>query len=304
MRARWLPFLLATLLAACGDSSTTGAEVDATTDVSVGEDADTGAVPNDTSVPDATELDATTDSGSAASDVKSETASDAVTDGAPPACVNKGGFCTWAGAYRCCSGKCDGDSCLGYDVGHTCSSNAQCQLANCVAGVCACAIGDAPCGTAGACVDIEYNDAHCGACGKACGPNQRCLMGKCECKDTFTTNCGADCYDTRVEEAHCGGCGKACRSDQVCALSACRCATGTECMGKCLSFASDPNNCGSCGKVCPLDHPRCSAGACVCATGLTQCPTACVNTSTDRNNCGSCGNVCNGMKSCVGGVCV
>jgi hypothetical protein len=300
---------------------------DAAADVTVGEDADAIAPPIDTNVED---VDSTDDT-AAPSDVAGEVAADAVPDtmtatctpagtacgtsgpccpgnncidGFCRGCVAKGGFCTWAGADRCCSGSCDGDSCNGYPVGHACSSNSECQRNNCVGGVCACAIGDAPCGTAGACVDIENNDAHCGACGKACGPNQRCLSGKCECRDSFTTNCGADCYDTRTEEAHCGGCGKACRSDQLCAFSACQCATGSECAGKCVFFGSDPNNCGTCGNVCPTAKPRCNGGVCACATGLTQCSTGCMNLQTDRTNCGTCGNVCNGMKSCVGGVCL
>jgi hypothetical protein len=298
-----LPVLLATLLGACGDTAATpGAVEDASTDVSAGEDADAVVAPVDTSVE---EVDSTLSDTAAPSDVASDTAKEAAVDtGIAPSCVDKGGFCTWAGAYRCCSGRCDGDSCLGYDVGHACSSNSECQRNNCVGGVCACAIGDAPCGTAGASVDIENNDAHCGACGKACGPNQRCLSGKCECRDSFTTNCGADCYDTRTEEAHCGGCGKACRSDQLCAFSACQCATGSECAGKCVFFGSDPNNCGTCGTVCPTSKPRCNGGVCACATGLTQCSTGCMNLQTDRTNCGTCGNVCNGMKSCVGGVCL
>lgn len=321
MRVGFVPVLLATLLVACGDSASTGVvDDDAAADVSVGEDVattpDEGTVP-DSASEDSTASDATpdttapadsapgTDATDGASDVVIDTKPDVIASDVSPSCVNKGGFCTWAAAYRCCSGKCDGDSCLGFDVGHACSSNAQCQLNNCVGGVCACAIGDLPCGAGGACTDIEYNDAHCGSCGKACGPNQRCLMGKCECKDSFTTNCGADCHDTRVEEAHCGGCGKACRADQLCAFSACQCTSGTsECKGACLSFGSDPNNCGVCGKVCPTDHPRCSAGACVCATGLTQCPAGCMDLKTDRANCGTCGNTCNGMKMCVAGVCV
>jgi hypothetical protein len=329
MRASFLLVLFTTPLAACGggDNATTGAAEDAASDVSVGDD----VALNDTTSADSADFDAGPDVGDGtssevASDAPSDVSSDTATPTCTPAgttcgkfgaccpgntcvdgfcrgCVAKGGFCTWSAADRCCSGSCDGDSCNGYPVGHACTSNAQCQLNNCVGGFCACAIGDAACGTAGACVDIEYNDAHCGACGKACGPNQRCLAGKCECKDTFTTNCGDDCYDTRVDEAHCGACGKACRTDQVCAWSACQCATGTECSGACVSLGSDPNNCGSCGKVCPTDHPRCSSGVCVCATGLTQCSAGCVDLKTDRNNCGTCGNVCNGMKSCVAGVC-
>jgi len=332
MRLRFLPVFLATFLMACGDGDApaSGAVEDAAPDVSAGDD--TAAPPEDSTAPDAggeAGDDAPgIDTGAPGTDtnVAADTRADTATpmciaagtacsssipccpgnkciSGLCRGCVAKGGFCTWAGADRCCSGSCDGDSCNGYKVGEACSSNSQCQLNNCVGGVCACAIGDAPCGSGGACTDIEYNDAHCGACGKACGPNQRCLAGKCECRDTFTTNCGADCYDTRIEEAHCGACGTACRSDQLCRLSVCTCATGTECSGKCVQLGSDPLNCGSCGKVCPADHPRCFSGACVCATGLTQCSTGCMNLQTDRTNCGSCGNTCSGMRSCVGGVC-
>ena len=320
MRRPLLSLFLATLFTACGGSdNTTATEDDAGSDVSLGE-ADSGSLSMDSAVSDAPGEDsADLDSRGDASDttppsdtplatdttMSSDTKPDVITKDAPaPGCVAKGGFCTWAMASRCCSGSCDGDSCNGYPVGHTCSSNAQCQLNNCVGGICACAIGDAPCGPASACVDIENNDAHCGACGKACGPNQRCLSSKCECKDSFTTNCGADCYDTRVEEAHCGGCGKACRGDQVCAFSACTCATGSECKGACLSFATDPANCGACGTVCPADRPRCSGALCVCATGLTQCPAGCKDLKSDRTNCGTCGNLCNGMKSCVAGACM
>ncbi|OIP41346.1 MAG: hypothetical protein AUK47_06460 [Deltaproteobacteria bacterium CG2_30_63_29] len=224
-------------------------------------------------------------------------------DGVCRGCVSKGGFCTWAAADRCCSGRCDGDSCLGFDVGEDCSSNSDCQLNDCRGGLCGCGAGNALCN--GACVDIEYNDNHCGGCGIVCGLDQVCFERSCICdpNQSWLTDCGDVCVDIRIDEGHCGACDVACRADQICRFSACDCTTGVECNGACVFTSADPNSCGACGTVCPTATPLCSAGACRCDTGLTMCPTGCEDLQSDRLNCGTCGHACNGNKQCVAGVC-
>ncbi|MDH5676747.1 MAG: hypothetical protein OEZ06_31810 [Myxococcales bacterium] len=44
-----------------------------------------------------------------------------------------------------------------------------------------CPVGFGACGEGGACdVDLDRDDAHCGACGQSCGDGQRCLAGSCQ----------------------------------------------------------------------------------------------------------------------------
>lgn len=46
----------------------------------------------------------------------------------------------------------------------------------CEAGSCVCADGLTDCGD---CVDVQSDDAHCGACGVACGAGEQCIAGAC-----------------------------------------------------------------------------------------------------------------------------
>lgn len=117
------------------------------------------------------------------------------------------------------------------------------------------AAGGADCGLAcaaeacceGACVDLQSSEAHCGACGAACGPTQACCGGMCAgdsaepcCVDLDCPGgkicsgntcippcegglvaCAGQCVDLSVSEPHCGACGNDCLAGRTCTLGEC-----------------------------------------------------------------------------------
>lgn len=129
------------------------------------------------SSPDATES-TTTDSGA------SSTSSD-ITD-TLPACPGKkircGLLCVdvrndaqhCGGCFVGCAApaSCIGGQCLrSCDEG--CSADEECNIEQ----LCACKDAKTHCGAE--CVDLGSSVAHCGACGRVCGPAQTCLAGQC-----------------------------------------------------------------------------------------------------------------------------
>lgn len=107
-------------------------------------------------------------------------------------------------------------------------ANGRCQLA--------CDRGHGDCnGVAGdGCeTELETDQANCGACGKACGPefphqSVACVEGACRSVCTLGwTDCNTDSTD------------------------------GCE-----AQLEGDPRNCGSCGVLCPAGAPRCVQGTC------------------------------------------
>lgn len=82
----------------------------------------------------------------------------------------------------------------------------------------------------GACVDTQYNAAHCGGCGIACAGADPCRLGMCGC-DAGQTGCEVDfgggpvrtCVDTAVDTSHCGGCGIVCDVGEACLDGDCGC---------------------------------------------------------------------------------
>lgn len=83
-----------------------------------------------------------------------------------------------------------------------------------------CPAGQARCD--GACVTLDANVDHCGACGNACSGELVCSGGACtdECADGLT-NCDRSCSDTTSDPAHCGACNEACGTGQRCVASEC-----------------------------------------------------------------------------------
>ena len=187
----------------------------------------------------------------------------------------------------------------------------------------------------GACVDVRFDPANCGACGAACSAGQVCVDGACavSCPDG-SEKCEADgkpvCADTKLDRNHCGGCGKACSAAEVCSAGACglECAGGaTKCDGPggavCVDTLLDEANCGGCGKVCGVGL-TCIAGACVtkCVGGTKVCsvtssgsggaggsssPTTteiCVDTTKDPLHCGDCNNACPVGMVCQASQCL
>ena len=159
---------------------------------------------------------------------------------------------------------------------------------------------------AGACVDTQTDDAHCGDCGTTCSAGTTCTLGICKCPSTKII-CGAACIDVASDPAHCGGCDKSCASGASCVsgkCSACPSAKPTVCgsdPGVCTDTTFDDKNCGACGKVCG-SGASCKSGFCTCAAGLVDCGTGCKDLSSDSASCGSCGFSC-GSGKCVSGAC-
>lgn len=216
-------------------------------------------------------------------------------------CVPAGNYCTRQTASNCCSGQCDGDSCIA-GLGGRCNDRGCLWGSECIAGTCQCPARLLECGSR--CADPMYDNAHCGACNSPCGAEQRCLEGTCECNDSFATRCGLECVDLRTDEAHCGDCDNACPPDRSCGGGTCQCtAPLRECGGACIPVDADPVNCGGCGVTCAADE-MCSSGNCVCATGLSRCPGGvCLDLQNDELNCGTCGNQCRRNQVCQSGTC-
>ncbi len=193
-----------------------------------------------------------------------------------------------------------GDRCP--DPNKPCIYNEDTQV-----GRCGCEAGFTYCGIDGdehKCVTVEDDDKNCGACDKACDPNEGgagsdggaaptnayygCLNGECghfKCKMPYAS-CDGDlsngCETSLLSNEHCGDCNNACAPGQTCRM--------------------DPHS----------ERPEC-----MCPPGLTACRNPgggsyeCVNLTTNPDNCGVCGNNCarvgsamNQVGTCVYGYCI
>jgi alpha-tubulin suppressor-like RCC1 family protein len=113
------------------------------------------------------------------------------------------------------------------------------------------------------CVDTNFDPRHCGSCGNACGVDEFCMDGTCQCSGG-RTSCGAACVDVRNDASNCGACGNVCPvagvgfSGSACVSRSCDldCDMG---VGNCdadpsngceQSVTSDASNCGACGLSC------------------------------------------------------
>lgn len=74
-----------------------------------------------------------------------------------------------------------------------------------------------------ACLDLENDDAHCGACSNACAAGEVCIHRSCidgfgYCGDAGGVGllCGAQCVLPRESVDHCGTCGNACGAESYC----------------------------------------------------------------------------------------
>jgi hypothetical protein len=93
-----------------------------------------------------------------------------------------------------------------------------------------------------ACVNVAYDNVHCGSCGTLCCPGAICLLGRCQggCQMGLT-QCG---------ELHLMGF----FPDASCNLP------------NCVNLNTDPSNCGQCGNACgPGKH--CQQGTCIPGDG-------------------------------------
>jgi hypothetical protein len=159
-------------------------------------------------------------------------------------------------------------------------------------GVSSCNAGWADCdgSAANGCENDLLSDAHCGACGRACGAGTACRAGTCVsvCASGLTS-CSGVCSNLRADNQNCGACGRACPSGQQCTAGACAlvCATGTaDCDGNTANgceadVRSNSANCGACGVRCASGYTclagRCESNACIppASCAGASCPTVC-----------------------------
>jgi hypothetical protein len=168
----------------------------------------------------------------------------------------------------------------------------------------ACPAGLTQCGAA--CVDLQRDGQHCGACAMPCAAGLTCRAGACElvCPGAQAACAGA-CVSPMTDPQHCGACGRACAADQVCAAGVCACPTGqTRCGDRCVDAQADARHCGGCDMACAAGQV-CAAGRCEtrCPTGQTVCSMTCVTTATDALHCGRCANECPAGARCAAGSC-
>jgi hypothetical protein len=69
----------------------------------------------------------------------------------------------------------------------------------------------------GACVALESDPAHCGACDQACRDDDVCDAGECRssCSDGREA-CERACLDLEEDPRHCGTCDRACDGAERC----------------------------------------------------------------------------------------
>ncbi|MBM4374736.1 MAG: hypothetical protein FJ095_06605 [Deltaproteobacteria bacterium] len=140
------------------------------------------------------------------------------------------------------------------------------------------------CGTS-ACVDVQSNSAHCGACANACKAGISCKAGARAC-DNGGVDCAEFCKLTAADPKNCGQCGKACQANEVGLDSACSgagCGALTQCGGSCVDTTSDSMHCGA--------KETCTGSKCVCPGAK--------DLKSDPVNCGGCGVACKGGESCI-----
>jgi hypothetical protein len=205
----------------------------------------------------------------------------------PDACGSCSNKCPNTGFARTCTVVCGQASCTGV-CGVTCPSPLT-----------ACAL---------ACVNLDFDVTHCGACNRKCLPfpnaiprcfEETCIRGPCiagwgNCDGIDSNGCE---HSTATDVNNCGACGNKCslpNAAAVCSTGQCAvsgCASGyLNCDGSSANgceAAADAQNCGACGKSCSTGQ-RCYNGA--CCTPKTACPAG--------YYCGSIDDGCGGTISC------
>jgi hypothetical protein len=170
--------------------------------------------------------------------------------------VNCDGECTLLGESKFNCGSC----------GKVCKPHESCQDGECVSTLpcegpaCQCQGHESFC--FGACVDLEQNESHCGACRSPCLPTQTCEEGECRCPDGML-ECYAGCISVTSNASNCGACGQICGNGKACNQGSCDCPTGlTDCDGTCVDLESSRYHCGECGNTCETNE-SCTQGVCV-----------------------------------------
>lgn len=171
---------------------------------------------------------------------------------------------------------------------------------------------------AGECVTTATDARHCGGCGQACAPGERCEAGVCRlsCPSSQAACMGGDgvaqCVTLATDRDHCGMCNSPCTGAQTCVGGRCvtSCPAGQlACLNDgamvCADLQRDARNCGMCNAAC-LPTESCVSGACRldCPAGQTACSGRCRDLTSDNAACGACTNACAAGQGCVMGRCV
>jgi hypothetical protein len=69
-------------------------------------------------------------------------------------------------------------------------------------------------------MDLRTSMQHCGACGRACGPDETCTNSRCQCAEPLVL-CAVGCVDVRSDARNCGTCGRVCGTGLVCSNGLC-----------------------------------------------------------------------------------
>lgn len=164
-----------------------------------------------------------------------------------------------------------------------------------------------------ACVSLDNDPAHCGACDSACEAGEACGAGQCGGGGLCgggTVACGGQCVTIATDPQNCGGCSVQCLDGIACEGGFCQgtaCPEGlTHCGALCVDLTVNEANCGACGNLCP-NGTFCLGSACEdpgCLRGLTDCDGACVDLGADEQNCGVCGLACASGETCLDGECL
>jgi len=219
-----------------------------------------------------------------------------------------------------------------------CSTSPACREGDCGAnGFCVtCATSERLCD--GRCVDLQSDNAHCGACGTACATDGstvcargQCILSSCPTGRGDCNRDPADACETTLADSpsHCGTCGNACLATNgrpACVAGACQLAEcntgfrdcdGLQSTGCEVDIARSLAHCGSCGMRCApanTDVARCEEGRCF----VTTCTRLFGDCNTDPDDgcetdlarsiehCGACGVRCSaagGTAVCNVGVC-